>query len=218
MKPAAPVTSRRTRGRLDACAIALLLVAVALTACGADPKEEARTLARAKGPPLLPRRRVRGAPPPTSSLMASSSTASAAARFGDTFHCTKPQVQLQHFRSRAGIRRCSRRRRPIRHHVRDGDVAGRPVAAFVSSGGLEVYAGSRVIVVFGDSAERTPGAHSLGASSEDPEAGRRPNRPAGACALAARPSRGALRRPDAWTTSVVSRSAASAALPFFITA
>jgi hypothetical protein len=80
-------------------AFALLLVAVALTACGTDPKEEARELARAKGPPLyylgdefeeLPLTHVE----PHGFFVYGECDGEGS---GDTFDCTKPQVQLQHY-------------------------------------------------------------------------------------------------------------------------
>ena len=115
-------------------AFALLLVAVALTACGADPKEEARTLARAKGPPLYYLGDEFGELPLTSSLMASSSTASATARVRATRSTAKPQVQLQHHalaREHPAMFEATPTELPA---CASGTAGSRPVAAFATSG------------------------------------------------------------------------------------
>jgi hypothetical protein len=134
----------------------LLLTAV-LFGCGASPAEEARRLSRESGPPLyylgekfeelqLTEVEERGF------FVYGECDGEGS---GDNFHCTKPQVQLQHYplsrrhpamfqQTPTEAAACAR-----------GTAAGRPIAAFITSGGLEVYAGSRVVVVFGDSPERT---------------------------------------------------------------
>jgi hypothetical protein len=135
----------------------LLIVAAALTACGGNPPEAARELAQSDGPPLyylgddfegLPLTEVE----PRGFFVYGECDGEGS---GDTFHCTKPQVQLQHY--------ALARRHPAMFEATPteaaacarGTAAGRPVAAFVTAGGLEVYAGSRVVVIFGDSAGRT---------------------------------------------------------------
>ena len=134
-----------------------LLLTAALVGCGASPADEARELAQENGPPLyclgdkfeeLPLTEVEG----QGFFVYGECDGEGS---GDTFRCTKPQVQLQHY--------ALSRRHPAMFEQTPteaaacarGAAAGRPIAAFVTSGGLEVYAGSRVVVIFGDSAERT---------------------------------------------------------------
>ena len=128
-----------------------------------------------EGPALvLPRRRVRGA-------------AADPRRASWLLRLRRVRGAGSATRSTARNRRCSSSTTLARRHPAMFEATptepfkvrthGRPVAAFATSGGLEVYAGSRVIVVFGDSAERTlRAAHSLRVL-RGPEAGRRPNRP-----------------------------------------
>jgi hypothetical protein len=136
---------------------ALLIVAFALTSCGGDPQEEARELAQAEGPALyflgdqfeeLPLTHVE----PHGFFVYGECDGEGT---GDTFHCTKPQVQLQHYalsRRHPAMFQATPSELPV---CARGTAGSRPVAAFATSGGLEVYAGSRVIVIFGDSADRT---------------------------------------------------------------
>ena len=138
-------------------ALALMIAAVALAGCGADAKQDARELAQAQGPPLyylgdqfeeLALTHVE----PNGFFVYGECDGEGT---GDTFHCTKPQVQLQHYalgRRHPAMFEATPSELPV---CARGTAGGRPVAAFATSGGLEVYAGSRVIVIFGDSAERT---------------------------------------------------------------
>jgi hypothetical protein len=134
-----------------------MIVTVALTACGGDAKKDARELAQGQGPPLyylgdqfeeLALTHVE----PHGFFVYGECDGEGS---GDTFHCTKPQMQLQHYalaRRHPAMFEATPSEMPV---CARGTAGGRLVAAFASSGGLEVYAGSRVIVIFGDSAERT---------------------------------------------------------------
>jgi hypothetical protein len=135
----------------------LLIVAATLAGCGGDPGEEVSRLAQAEGLPLyylgdsfeeLPLTHVGSRGFFVYGECGGEGT-------GDTFHCTRPQVQLQHYPLA--------RRHPSMFEATPteaaacarGAAAGRPVAAFETSGGLEVYLGEQVVVVFADSPERT---------------------------------------------------------------
>jgi hypothetical protein len=143
------------RNTRRARAAALLPVALTLAACGGGAVDEAQSLASRSGPPLyflgdafegLPLTEVEEL-----GLFVYGECNGEGS--GDTFHCSAPQVQLQHYPLE--------RRHPamfdasMRAPCGRGVVRGRMIAVFATTGGLEVYIGRRVVVVFGDSPERT---------------------------------------------------------------
>ena len=80
---------------------------------------------------------------------------------GDTYHCTGPQVQLQHWQLARRHPRMFMLTPSDPAPCARGSIGGRTVAAFSTSGGLEVYLGEQVVVVFAEARRALRAARAL---------------------------------------------------------
>jgi hypothetical protein len=80
---------------------------------------------------------------------------------GDSFHCTAPQVQLQHWQLSRRHPRMFMSTPSEPAPCGRGTAQSVPIAAFVTSGGIEVYAGHTVVVVFGEPRRAVRAAQAL---------------------------------------------------------